>query len=185
MPLQIITNFDAVAARFTRMAEQIATQTETERVLISEALSEATIAIIMAHTPVSEGGEIWGNMPAPTPGTLRDSTIGEIVPDQLDTLITFRQTALSAPNADGSGGGVPYVGWVMHGRGPIDVNNPGPYSTGKKALAGPGFGPVTHVGPAAANPYIDDSMAEAEGEIGPLLEGAGRFILGTVIGVIG
>jgi hypothetical protein len=106
-------------------------------------------------------------------GMLANSTASSYspVPDGFD--VTVRQPATSAKNRDGSGGGFPYVVAVIKGRKAIEAPSSGPFSTGKKALAGPGFGPVKRVKASKPNDYVTPAVSDARTDMhGALMAGA-------------
>lgn len=161
----------ALGSRFDVAASKTVEALTTGMATVGETTRGLAVTTLQDHTPDRTG-------------RLRDSTVGEVAVAGLDVTVTLRQPAKSLPNQDGTGGGEEYVQWVIDGRGPIDVTDPGPFSTGKKALAGPGFGPVKHVGPAAADPYNEEAMAALIEPLEALLEEHAIHVAESVVSLL-
>lgn len=172
MPVEIVTTFDEAAAKLTRLSETIAVSIDPGLALASTAIRDATVEVIKAHTPVSE---------ADTGEHLRDTTEGDILPDHLGTMITFRQTK-TVP-WERYGGQFPLARFLIDGTQAHTIT-----ATNAQALFWPGAAhpvqSVQHPG-TSPNPYPEEAMAEAAPIIEPLLAGTGAGILRTAIAVLG
>lgn len=149
-------NLDDIARRFNQMADRFSVVAADKWGEVLPELEKNVVEAIKEVTP-----EVSGH--------LRDSTTVENERNiGLATEFDVTQPAESAPNMDGSGGGQHYVQWVLPpGRGEITAPSDGPYSTGKRALAGPGFGPVKHVKayPGSDYPLKADPSIQSATEI--------------------
>jgi hypothetical protein len=171
MPVEIITNFDAVSLRLSGVAAAVESGSATAMVALGETVKTVGIAVIRDHTPVDADSDAEH---------LRDTTEGDAVPDGLGSMITFRQTKTIPIQGDD----VPLATVLLTGRrGGVDI-----YPVNGQALFWRGAAhPVKHVRTTAVapNPYIAESMVEVEGTIEPLLAGAGAGILRSALAVGG
>lgn len=152
-----MADFGAVWDRFragaTRSTEIVSSLLDQFSLQFGEAYATALRQV----TPRS-----YNRDPDATGPSLADSTIpvGFLVSGP--TLeFALDQPAESAPNWDGSGGGVHYGQFVREGRESITAPSDGPWSTGKMALRTP-WGPRKSVGPAEADPYQHNAIPGEE-----------------------
>lgn len=166
------------------MAEGIIVETTIPEAIARLEAMSASVPVAMERTLATAAAEVRDlavqmmrdNTPRRT-GKLADSTTGDIALEPDGATITLSQPAESEADQSGNWGGIHYVQFVVQGRGPVRPVN-------KKALAGPGFGPVAYAGPAAANPYPTRTMDAAQEPIGAVLMRQGSNLTAEVVSVM-
>jgi hypothetical protein len=168
--VEITTNFAELGAHYLEASVLLSEEVRLATEEIAGAMGEAYQRALVGETPVRNTGE------------LARSTHYVVEPAREEIVVRFIQDAKSAPNQDGSGGGQEYARWVIEGRGPVDARIPGPYSTGKRALAdGFGtFGPVVSAGPAMPNPYPERAMEQAQPELAGVMQAGTQAMLAKI-----
>jgi hypothetical protein len=154
MPLQITTDFAAIAARFVAAADAAPMLQRSFLSQLGFEAREELVTIVKAHTPVGDEPAGEGSHEH-----LRDTTVGDPVVLGTGIMSTaVRQTKTISIQGDS----VPLWGVLTTGH---DAPPDGIKPVNKQALFWPGITgghPVgfSKGGPAAPNPYVSDAVSE-------------------------
>ncbi len=164
MQLLISSNFEEVGARFIRASEAATAVIGTQLTLAAEDAREVFVPVLKSVTPRRTGA-------------LADSTRGEIETAGMEAVVDIVQDAETKPDQSGRWGGQHYVKWLVLGRGPVRPIY-------KKALAGPGFGPVAYARAAPPHDYPRQAAEQAEPSLLGVMDRAGRMMAGGIVAVL-